>query len=271
MIDMKWVILAAWYGTRMLPITKSIPKELMPVGNKPVLQYTVESLVDFGIEDIVMVTAQWKQAIEDYFDKNYELEEVLKKKNKLEFLEEVCKPKELANISFVKQKSIRGNADALMEAAPWVDTDYFIMVWWDHIRHPKIFEEAFTLFRRHKKPVASLTRVPWDKVHKYGIVEMEWDKIINLIEKPKQEEAPSNLMLNGVYIFPKTIFDYIQQIEVDERLWEHLLTDAVLQLIENEWLLWSITPHRVRDIWTPWLWHKANKDYFENDGNIFAD
>lgn len=267
---MKGVILAAWYGTRMLPITKSIPKELLPVGEKPVVQYTIESLVSYWIHDIIMVVSQGKQSIEDYFDKNYELEEILKKKNKQLLLDEICKPKDLANIAFVRQKNIRGNADALAVAEQWIDSDFFIMVWWDQIWHPKTFEEVFRMFEKHKKPVAGLSMVAKNEVNKYGVVTMEGDKIVDLVEKPSVDEAPSNFILNWIYIFPRSIFHYIREIEENAIHHELLLTDAVLKLIKHECLLWCVSSYKFRDIGNPALWHQANKDYFDHNGDLFA-
>ena len=115
---MKAVLIAAGVGTRTLPITKSIPKELLPVGNKPVIQYVIEDLARNGVKDIMIVTSLWKKALEDYLDKNAELEDMLQKKWKLEALEAVRKPRTLANYSFVRQDEPLGTAHAVMQVKP---------------------------------------------------------------------------------------------------------------------------------------------------------
>jgi len=117
----------------MLPITKTVPKELLPVGSKPVIQYIVEWLVESNIKDIIIITSQWKEAIENYFDKNYELEEVLKNKWKTELLKEIEEIKYMANFCFVKQKKQLWFAHAILEAEPRIQDDYFLLTVWDTI------------------------------------------------------------------------------------------------------------------------------------------
>jgi len=261
---MKAVIAAAWYWTRMLPITKSIPKELMPVWNKPVIQYIVEWLVQTGVKDIVIITSQWKQALEDYFDKNYELEEVLKKKGKLELLEEVNKPKNLANYSFVKQKQQLWFAHAVLETKPWVEKDYFILTVWDTIFHPGIYSDMIELHRKTWFPVVWLQEVPMDDVSKYWVVKIEEWKITDMVEKPKKEEAPSNLIMIWVYVLPRSIFDVIEQTPMDQKSWEILLPDALKILMSTVPILPYVTKHKIWDVWTPELWLKANNEIFQN-------
>jgi UTP--glucose-1-phosphate uridylyltransferase len=129
----------------MLPITKTIPKEMLPVGNKPVIQYIVEGIVGTGIQDIVMITSQGKRALEDYFDKNYELEELLRKKGKTEFLELINKPKTMANIVFARQNEQLGRTHAVYQAKKWVSDDFFMLCMGDNFFEPAFYAEMMDL------------------------------------------------------------------------------------------------------------------------------
>ncbi len=196
---MKAVILAAWYWTRMLPITKTIPKELLPVWDKPVIQYMIESLVENNIKDIVMITSQWKTAIEDYFDKNHELEEKLKNKNKIDLLEKINKPKNLANICFIKQKELLWTGHAVLQAEKWIDDNYFILILWDSIFHPEIYKQALNLHQKTWEAVIVAKKIPKEEVYKYWVLDIKDGKIIDMIEKPSVENAPANLIIPWIY------------------------------------------------------------------------
>lgn len=266
---MKAVILAAWYWTRMLPITKTIPKELLPVWDKPVIQYMVESLVENNIKDIVMITSQWKTAIEDYFDKNYELEEKLKNKNKIDLLEKINKPKDIANICFVKQKELLWTWHAVLQAEKWIDDNYFMLILWDSIFHPQIYKQALELHKETGKAIIVANEIPKEDVYKYWVLEIKNGEIVDMIEKPSVEDAPSNLIIPWIYILPKTIFEIIHKTPLDPKLWEILLPDSMKILMKNEKILPCITDKKIRDIWTPELRYQANKDFFENNWKLF--
>ncbi len=259
---MKSVIAAAWFGTRMLPITKAIPKELMPVWKKPVLQYIVEWIADAGIKDIVIVTSNGKDAIENFFDKNYELETLLEKKWKTELLKEVKKTQNLANLSFVRQKRAMGFADALMQAKPWINEEFFLLSIWDTIFDWQIFKDLMQKFEQEKKPIIVLQEIPWEKVSSYGVVKIENNKITNIVEKPQQSEAPSNCIISWIYLLPYKIFEIIETLKVDPKFWEIMLNDAMMLLTKYYDILPMITTHKIRDVWTPELWLKANNDLF---------
>jgi len=262
---MKAIIAAWWFWTRMLPITKTIPKEMMPVWTKPVIQYIVEWLVSSNIKDLVIITSQWKQALEDYFDKNYELEQILKNKWKDHLLEEINKPKNLANICFVKQKQQLWFAHAILEAKQWVEDEYFVLSVGDTIFDYKIFEEAIALHKETGNSVVALKEIPIEDVSKYWVVKLNDWCIEGFVEKPLQSMAPSNLIIVGIYILPKRIFGIIEKLEIDKDLWEILLTDAMDYLIHSwEKIMPYITTHRVLDVWTPQLWLKANNEIINN-------
>lgn len=250
---MKAVIAAAWYGTRMLPVTKSIPKELLPVGNKPVIQYIVEGLVSAGLDKIIIITSQGKQAIEDYFDKNYELEETLKAKGKIEFLDEINKPKLMANYCFVKQKQQLGFAHAILEARHRIEQEYFYLTVGDTIFDEKIFQDMISLHNQTGKGIVACKSVPPDQVSKYGIAETSdgSDIIISMKEKPKSDETTSTSAMIGMYILPTNIFNSIENMKIDPRLWELTLPDAMREIMKTQDLLAYITPHQRRDVGNP--------------------
>lgn len=255
---MQWIIAAAWYWTRMLPITKSIPKELLPIGSKPVIQYIVEGLAGAGVKDIVVITSQGKESIDHYFDKNYELEEVLKKKWKYDLLEEINKPKNLANLMFVKQKEQLWFAHALLSAKPWISTEYFVLSVGDTVFSPEIFQDLLAEFDKRKAPIILLQEIDRNDVSRYGVVEIKDGRIVNMVEKPRLEDAPSNFIMPWVYILPKSIFELIETLEVDPKHNEILLPGALFELAKEQPLYGHLTKHKIRDVGNPELWLKAN-------------
>jgi UTP--glucose-1-phosphate uridylyltransferase len=170
----------------------------------------------------------------------------------------------------VKQKQQLGTAHALQVAEKWIDSNYFLMSRWDHVFDMRMFEEVMEAHKLSNKPVIGLSEVPRERVHKYGVVQIEDWKIVDMIEKPKREEAPSNYMLNGIYIFPKEIFWHISQIGIDERLGEMLLPDAVKLMLQDFEVVPCVCQYDFLDVGTPTSWYEANKLYFENDGNLFG-
>ena len=255
---MKAIIAAAWYWTRMLPITKSIPKEMLPVWIKPVIHYIVEALSNSWIKDILMITSAGKEALENYFDKNYELEETLKKKWKYDKLEELDKIKNMANICFTRQKEQLGFAHAVLSAKEWVKEDYFFLTVGDTIFEEKIFKDMLEIHLKTHKPVIALKEIPWNEVEKYGVVEIKNNKIISLIEKPSKEEAPSNLIIVWAYILPKKIFEVIENLPINEKTGEILLTEALSEIMKEDVIIPYVCDGKVYDTWNPQAWLKAN-------------
>lgn len=251
----------------MLPITKTIPKEMLPVWEKPVIQYIVEDLSQSWIKDILMITSQQKKALEDYFDKNYELEDSLKKKGKEDLLALVTFPKSLANYAFVKQTQQLGTAHAISQVAPRINDDFFIVIFWDAIYPPTMISSLLQTFEKTKKPVVCVHEVAWEEVHNYGVVKIEWEIIKEIVEKPKREDAPSNLVCNGVYLLPKEIFDYIKKTPLDEKRGEYLLPDT-LNLLMKERDVAYVKVEPFRDIWDMKMLMKANAKMY-TDGKLF--
>lgn len=229
---MKAIVVAAWFGTRTLPASKTIPKEMFPVGDRPVIQHIVEAMVAWGIQDIIMVTSQQKKALEDYFDTNYQLEDVLRKKGKEDMLALVNAPKNMANFSFVRQQEILWTGNAVLQWAHLISEDYFMVVLADTIYPPETFIEVLKLHEQTKGPVIAIHEVPREEVYKYGVVKLEGERVVELIEKPTVEAAPSNLISNGVMILPKEAFAIWSNVQADH-VWEVYIPMAVTALIEK--------------------------------------
>lgn len=244
---MKAIILAAGHGTRMLPITKTIPKELLPVGNKPVIHYIVEGLSKAGIKDMLIITSQSKKALEDYFDKNYELEDILTKKWKTDALQAINEPKDLGNFTFVKQTEQKGTGHAILQAKPWIQDEFFMVVYADEIHHPKIYTEMLDLHHQSGKSVILWKEVDSDDVSKYGILKIENNFITDIIEKPSIQEAPSNYALFTPFIFPRKLFDLLEQSQPDAKSGEVYPRDAVKHIMKADGVVPYISNHPMRD------------------------
>lgn len=211
----KAIIPVAGMGTRFLPATKAQPKEMLPVVDKPVIQYIVEEAVAAGIEEIIFVTAMGKRAIEDHFDRNFELEYRLEQKNKTKELEEIQKVGKLAKFAFVRQNAPKGDGHAVLCAAPFVGIDEPVAVLFgdDIITHkiPAI-GQLMKVYEKYGDPVCAIQEVPHDDVSRYGVIggietgKNTWE-IKNFVEKPKKEEAPSDLAVVGRYIVTPDILN----------------------------------------------------------------
>ena len=201
---MKAIIPAAGFGTRFLPATKAQPKEMLPVYDKPTIQYVIEEAIESRIDDILIITGRNKRSIEDHFDKSYELEYTLQKAGKDRVLKKVRKITDLADICYVRQKDLKGLGDAIACAEKHIQGEPFAVLLGDSItksRTPCI-KQLMDSFDKFKKPIISVREVPNNKVCNYGIVDVdEFEKnvyrINNLIEKPNLNQAPSNLAIIG--------------------------------------------------------------------------
>ncbi|MBI2099546.1 UTP--glucose-1-phosphate uridylyltransferase GalU [Candidatus Uhrbacteria bacterium] len=201
----KAIIPVAGLGTRFLPATKAQPKEMLPVVDKPVIQYIVEEAVASGIEEIIFVTSMGKRAIEDHFDRNFELEYRLREKKKKKELEEVAKISKLANFSFVRQGAPLGDGHAVLSALPFVDEHEPVAVMFgdDIITSKKpALKELMETYHRYNDPVITVSEVPKKEVSHYGVIDGKkiasnlWE-ISDFVEKPSPKEAPSNLIFVG--------------------------------------------------------------------------
>jgi UTP--glucose-1-phosphate uridylyltransferase len=235
----KAIIPAAGYGTRFLPATKAMPKEMLPIVDKPIIQYVVEEAVASGIEDIIIITGSHKRSIEDHFDYPYELERRLLDAGKEKQAEEVRKIADLANFIYIRQKGPYGNGTPVLNARSAVGDEPFAILWGDEFIYsdPPRLKQMIDVWEKHDAPNISAVRVPKDSVGKYGIadvtpVENNVFKINKIVEKPKKEDAPSDLATHGAYIMPPRLFDLLEKLEPgkDGEIW---LVDAISALAKE--------------------------------------
>lgn len=243
----KAIITAAGWGTRFLPATKAIPKEMLPVIDKPAIQYVVEEVVSSGIRDVVIVTGWQKRAIEDHFDRCFELEKHLELKEKKKELAEIKKIAELANFIYVRQKGEQyGNAVPILAAEPAIDGEPFIYTWGDEfiMANPPRLYQMLQAHKKYKGIIISGVRVETaEQISRYGIgdlepVEENIFKIKRIVEKPLPSKAPSNLATHGAYILPPEIFNVIRNLKPGKNgeLW---LVDAINELINKNFPVYA--------------------------------
>ncbi|MDZ4171684.1 MAG: UTP--glucose-1-phosphate uridylyltransferase GalU [Methanobacteriaceae archaeon] len=216
---MKAVIPAAGLGTRFLPATKAQPKEMLPVFDKPTIQYVVEEAVASGIDDILIVTGKGKRSIEDHFDRSFELEYSLRESGKNDYLEMVESISEIADIYYVRQKEQKGLGDAIYCARKHIDGEPFAVLLGDTITQSDVpcTKQLMDVHAKYGSSAIAVEEVPCDKVERYGIIKGSLKEenlylIEKLIEKPSVDEAPSNLAIMGRYILDSKIFDYIDEV-----------------------------------------------------------
>lgn len=235
----KAVIPAAGLGTRLLPATKSQPKEMLPIVDKPVIQYVVEEVIEAGITDILMIIGKGKRAIEEFFDRNFELEEALIKKGEKALADELRRYAEVANIHFVWQKEQKGLGDAVLYAKDHVGDEPFVLLLGDTLIESErpLLPEMIRLYERYRESIIALERVHKSKVHLYGIAAAkEIDDgiylITDLVEKPDPNEAPSDLAIAARYILVPEIFSYLAKTPPGKG-GEIQLTDALRKMLQE--------------------------------------
>lgn len=233
------VIPAAGFGTRFLPQTKAMPKEMLPIVDKPVIQYVVEELVASGITDIIIVTGWHKRSIEDHFDYPFELIKMLEMQKKEKLLDEVKRTAELANFIYIRQKGPYGNGTPVLCAKQVIGQEPFVAIWGDEFIYakPARAKQCIQVFEKYGDPVISAVRVPKADVSRYGIVKANniekniW-QIQELVEKPDVDEAPSNLAAHGCYVLTPDIFSILENLRPGKggEIW---LTDAIRDLMKT--------------------------------------
>ena len=236
----KAVIPVAGFGTRLLPATKSQPKEMLPIVDKPAVQYVVEEAIKSDAESILFITGRGKRAIEDYFDYAVELEKELEEKGKTDLLDEVRSIGEMARFFYVRQKMARGLGDAIYHAKGFINEEYFSVLLADDIIDAEIpcLKQMIKVFKDYQGMVLAVMEVPRNSTNIYGIVSGKKvsDRIYevtDLVEKPEPEEAPSNTAIVGRYILNANIFKAIKE-TVPGKGGEVQLTDAIKSLIGHE-------------------------------------
>lgn len=225
----KAIIPAAGLGTRFLPATKAQPKEMLPIVDKPAIQYIIEEAVESGIEDIIIVTGRNKRAIEDHFDKSAELEQMLIQKGSSELLEIVQSVTRLVDVYYVRQKEPLGLGHAVYSARKFIGNEPFALLLGDDIikSEPPCLKRMMDLYEEKETSVIAAQEVPWEDVNKYGIISPGAENYIeDLVEKPDVGTAPSNLAVIGRYIIEPEIFSILENLEPG-RGGEIQLTDAL--------------------------------------------
>lgn len=236
----KAIIPAAGLGTRFLPATKAMPKEMLPIVDKPTIQYIIEEAVESGIEDIIIVTGKGKRAIEDHFDHSFELEQNLLEKGKFSLLDEVQKSSKLADVHYIRQKEPKGLGHAIWCARKFIGNEPFAVLLGDDIvkADKPCLRQMIEQYERYNASVIGVQHVPDHEVSRYGIVDGKavgdrFYNVNNLVEKPKEEEAPSNLAIMGRYVLSPRIFEILNNQEPGAG-GEIQLTDAIAQLNQYE-------------------------------------
>ena len=236
----KAVIPAAGLGTRFLPATKAQPKEMLPIVDKPTIQYIIEEAASAGVEDIIIVTGRSKRSIEDHFDRSIELEIELEKAGKQNLLEMVKSISEIANIHFIRQKQPLGLGHAVLTASHFIGDEPFAVLLGDDVVVSKkpVLQQMVEVFNEYKTSILGVQEVSPEAVSLYGIVDcrhIDSDvyKVRDLIEKPAKENAPSNIAILGRYILTPSIFNYLEN-QAPGANGEIQLTDSLKRLSKEE-------------------------------------
>lgn len=240
----KAVFPAAGLGTRFLPATKASPKEMLPLVDKPIIQYGVEEALHSGIQNMIIVTGRGKSAIEDHFDVSFELEHVLEAKGKKEMLSAVRAISDMIDVSYVRQKEALGLGHAVLRAKELVGSEPFAVVLADDVIDSEVpcIRQLLDVYEFYGASVVALMEVPRDQISNYGVVDAEpvphngtkdrLYRIRNLVEKPKAEDAPSNLAIIGRYILTPEIFTSLEEIGPGA-IGEIQLTDGLRHLLRS--------------------------------------
>jgi UTP--glucose-1-phosphate uridylyltransferase len=243
----KAVIPAAGLGTRFLPATKALPKEMLPIIDTPTIQYVVQEAVDSGIEDILIISGKGKRAMEDHFDRNFELEARLEEKEDERWYNEVRRLADMANIHFVRQKEMNGLGDAIYYARFHTGNEPFAVLLGDTVINSVIpvTQQLVDIYEQYRGTVIAVEEVPHDKVSRYGVVggrklSDTLMELSTLVEKPAVDKAPSNLAIAGRYILTPQIYEAIEHTPTGKNN-EIQLTDAFLYLLKRE----SIYSHTI--------------------------
>lgn len=246
----KAVIPAAGLGTRFLPATKALPKEMIPIVDKPAIQYIVEEIVSAGIEDILIITGRGKRAIEDHFDKSFELNYALKEKESDSILETLENIEKLADIHYLRQKEALGTGHAILKARNHIGDEPFAVLYGDDLVTSKVpcIKQLVNLYEKYSSTMLAVQEIPADKLSSYGVID---GKPVNdvylvegLVEKPETNKAPSNLALLGRYILEPEIFGVIERTPAAKN-GEVQLTDAIKLLARTK----AVYAHKIQGTW----------------------
>ena len=265
----KCVIPAAWAGTRFLPATKALPKEMFPIVDKPVMQMLVEEAISIGCEEIIIITWRNKRAIEDHFDANIELENKLMTAWKAKYLKEVQKATNLANFVYIRQAYPKGDGDAILKAKNIIEDEPFLVLFWDDIVdwQKTASWQLLDAFKRKNAPVIATVPVKDEEVSSYGIIESSKDgnvfAVDKFLEKPKAEETSSRNWVIWKYILTPDIFDYLEKAKENKisKDWELRLADALELARKDKDIYWVNIKWNRFDTWSKIWYLKAVVSY----------
>jgi len=235
---------AAGYGTRFLPATKAIPKEMLPIVNKPLIQYGVEEAIEAGINTMAIITGRGKRAIEDHFDISYELEHQIKGTSKEYLLEDIRSLINSCTFTYTREKEMKGLGHAVLTGEALIGNEPFAVILADDLcegENEGVLKQMIELYKKYRCSIVAVMEVEKEHIHKYGVVEaknLEDDVYIvsNMVEKPKAEEAPSNLAVIGRYILTPDIFEILKETKPGAG-GEIQLTDALKTQAQNSMVL----------------------------------
>ena len=272
----KCVFPVAGLGTRFLPVTKELAKEMLPLVNRPIISYGVEEAIASGCDEIIMITGRAKRSLENYFDRSFELEELLKSRGKMELYEEMVRISNMAEILFIRQREPLGLGHAVLCAEPVCKNEYFAVALPDDVFINDSEPVISQLIKVHEKmggSVIALEEVAPENVSRYGIVKSQFEiepglhKIIDMTEKPKLEDAPSNLAIMGRYVLSPTIFEILKNQNAGAG-GEIQLTDAIKTLCPQE-PVWGVVYNGRRfDCGTQKGWLAANVQLAMDDPEL---
>lgn len=261
----KVIIPVAGYGTRFLPVTKAMPKEMLPIIDKPVIQYIVEEAVASGITDVILVTSHTKRPVEDHFDDNFELESWLQKKGKKKELGEIKRISKLANFIYVRQKGPYGNATPVMNARDIIGDEPFAVLFGDDVfscNRPRL-RQMLDVFETYGKPVIGALKTDTAGTKKYGIIDYGKKlaggvyEVKGVVEKPGPARAPSRLASIGGYVLPPEVFDYTKKLKAGHG-GEYILLDAISAMMKKTGLLAAEIDGEYFDTGSRSEWLRAN-------------
>lgn len=262
---MKAVIPAAGLGTRFLPATKNSPKEMLPLVDKPAIQYVIEEAVASGITDILVITGRGKRAIEDHFDRNLELEVLLEKKGDTKTLEEMRRVADMADIHYVRQKETRGLGHAILCARKHIGDEPFAVLLGDDVVFSDVpcTQQLMDRYRRHNASIVAVERVPPERIEAYGVCKVGRESEPNLfpvedmVEKPRRADAPSDLGILGRYVLTPEIFDALEETPPGRNN-EIQLTDGLQRLLGKQTVFAYAFEGKRYDLGDKLEWLKTN-------------
>lgn len=227
---------AAGYGTRFLPATKAVPKEMLPILSKPLLQYGVEEALSAGISNMAIVTGRGKRAIEDHFDNAFELESQLAGTSKVEYLKEIKEIISKSTFTYVRQKKMLGLGDAILTGEPLIGNESFAVLLADDLcdcENEGVLEQLIKIYNKYKCSIVAIEEVPMSKTDRYGVISGnlinnsdDLYQVTDMVEKPKEKDAPTNMAIIGRYILTPDIFEILRNINPD-KAGEIQITDAL--------------------------------------------